>query len=206
MHKKIGILMLLMVTILLPACSAGASNSTAAGTDTTAAATAEAIQVPLETQLSLGTMQLEGTEYVVNAEQAAALLPLWKLMKVLGESDITAQVEVDAVLKEIQASMSAEQLQAIEEMTLAPASMPATTRDAGNASTSQGAAAMGGMPSGGMPGGDMPAGGGGGAPDMAAGGAMLQMGASTTTDSGAASSSATLYDTVIAYLEAKVNA
>ena len=60
-------------------------------------------------QLALGTIQLEETENSVTPEQATALLPLWQAL----QGGVTAQAEVDAVLKQIEGTMTPEQLEAI---------------------------------------------------------------------------------------------
>jgi hypothetical protein len=60
-------------------------------------------------QLALGTLQLEETENSVTPEQATALLPLWQAL----QGGVTAQAEVDAVLKQIEGVMTSEQLAAI---------------------------------------------------------------------------------------------
>lgn len=67
------------------------------------------------TQLLLGTLQLEGTAQAVNTEQAAKLLPLWTALQ--GDA-VTNQAERNAVFKQIEASMNAEQMQAIAELKL----------------------------------------------------------------------------------------
>jgi len=60
-------------------------------------------------QLVLGTLQLEETDYAVTPEQAASLLPLWQAM----QGGVTAQAEVNALLKQIEGTMTQEQLAAI---------------------------------------------------------------------------------------------
>jgi len=65
-------------------------------------------------QLALGTLQLEGTENAVRPEQAAALLPLWQALR----GGVTVQAEMNAVLKQIEGTMSQEQLAAIAAMRL----------------------------------------------------------------------------------------
>ena len=66
-------------------------------------------------QLALGTMKLEGTASAVSADQASALLPLWQALR--GEA-LQNQDEVNAVLKQIEGMMNAEQLEAIAAMQL----------------------------------------------------------------------------------------
>jgi len=73
---------------------------------------ADALNV--RSQLMLGTMQLEGTGNAVTPEQAQALLPLWKAL----QGGVTAQQEVAAVLKQIEGTMTSEQVDAIAAMQL----------------------------------------------------------------------------------------
>ena len=68
----------------------------------------------VRSQLMLGTMQLEGTGNAVTAKQAKALLPLWQAL----QGGVTAQDEVDAVLKQIEGTMTSEQVAAIAAMQL----------------------------------------------------------------------------------------
>jgi len=65
-------------------------------------------------QLALGTMQLEDSEDAVTPEQAAALLPLWQALR----GGVTVEAEVNAVLKQIEGTMTQGQLEAIAGMQL----------------------------------------------------------------------------------------
>jgi serine/threonine protein kinase len=84
---------------------------------------------PVEVQLIVGTLNLEGTNLALTSEQAVALLPLWNEFKTLNQSirpspgsqipptlDSTAQAQKDALLKKIQNVMSEEQIAAITGM------------------------------------------------------------------------------------------
>ena len=77
--------------------------------------------VSIQLQLLAGTFQLEDTALAATAQQAAELIPLWQMVKALTGSGTSAQAEIDAVLNQIQASMSAEQIQAIREMQITSA-------------------------------------------------------------------------------------
>jgi hypothetical protein len=66
----------------------------------------------------LGTLQLEGTDLAVTNKQASSLAPLWKAMRSLSGSDTAAEAEIEAVLDQIQRSMSTDQLEAIAAMEL----------------------------------------------------------------------------------------
>jgi hypothetical protein len=78
-------------------------------------------------QLALGTMQLEETDQAVTPEQATALLPLWQALR----GGVTNQVEVDAVLKQIEGTMDQEQLQAIAGMQLTQESLKSWMEEQG---------------------------------------------------------------------------
>jgi len=78
-------------------------------------------------QLALGTMQLEGTDDAVTPGQAAALLPLWQAL----QGGVTAEAEVSAVLKQIEGTMTREQLQAIAGMQLTQENLQAWMEEQG---------------------------------------------------------------------------
>jgi hypothetical protein len=102
--------------------------------------------------LALGTLKLEGSEHAVTAEQAAELLPLWQAIQ---SGALQGSAETEAVLRQIEGKMTAEQLAAIEAMDL-------TFQDIQTWMEKQGIempAPTGGQP---QPGADMPARPGGG--------------------------------------------
>jgi hypothetical protein len=121
----IGILLVLLVA--LAACSVpGLSQGSGE-----AATLTESIALPQSIQLSVGTLMLEETSQAVTAEQAQELLPLWQMLRALQQSDTAAQVEIEAVLRQIQAAMTPEQLAAIKGMDLTLASMRTMTQELG---------------------------------------------------------------------------
>jgi len=91
--------------------------------------------VSIEQQLILVTFKLEGTNMAISKEQAAILIPLYTNLKTIVESMIPAQgtqgdpasaqpqaisaetqAQVDAIIKNILAAMTPEQVKAISEM------------------------------------------------------------------------------------------
>ncbi|MCK4314435.1 MAG: hypothetical protein KAX24_01560 [Anaerolineae bacterium] len=68
----------------------------------------------VRSQLALGTIQLEEAENGVTPAQATALLPFWQAL----QGGVTAQAEVDAVLAQIEGTMTSEQLAAVAAMQL----------------------------------------------------------------------------------------
>ena len=72
----------------------------------------------MDGQLAIGTVQLDDTELAVDGEQAAGLPPLWQAYQSLSSSDTTAEVELNAVLKQIQKTMTVDQIAAIADMRL----------------------------------------------------------------------------------------
>ena len=68
------------------------------------------------TDLIIGIFQLEETENLITVDQAADLLPLWKVYKSLLESSTTAALEQEALIKQISEVMTEEQLAFIVEM------------------------------------------------------------------------------------------
>ncbi len=126
--------------------------------------------LPVETQLVLGTLKLEGTPQAVEPAMAAQLIPLYTLLQQLTGSGSAAQAEIDAVLEQIQATMTTDQIHAIAEMKLTQTAMADYFGGAGRFSASgtrtPGAASGANGPEGGfiVEGGGPPAGFEGGAP------------------------------------------
>lgn len=136
----------LLSLILLTACSASTQSDSGqaaveAGSSAADAAVHEAglatTPIPgagnasLAMQLALGTFKLEGTDYPVDAEQAAALLPLWKAARSLSQSDTVATEELQAVIDQIKDTMTAEQLAALDGMSLSFEDMGAIAEELG---------------------------------------------------------------------------
>jgi hypothetical protein len=122
--------------ILLAACSSTlATQATNQQEKTTGTELVEGTpqpgQVSTEMRLLLGTFSLEGGDQAVSAEQAAQLLPLWKAMKSLSSSDTTSQDEINALIKQIEESMTEEQMTAIDAMNLDNQSMMDIMQDLG---------------------------------------------------------------------------
>ncbi len=69
--------------------------------------------LPLSVRLALGTLKLENTAQAVTAQQAAHLLPLWKAARNLTPTE-NAIEEINAVYNQLQDTMTAEQMAAIQ--------------------------------------------------------------------------------------------
>lgn len=99
------------------------------------------------TQLLLGTVRLEeGTGPALTKEQATKLIPLWQASKSLAASGTASQAEVDAVIAQILAAMTPEQIKAINAMHLTQTDMQAFNQTLGVVPPS-------GLGAGGVPGG-----------------------------------------------------
>jgi len=132
---KLVALSLLIGTLLLSltACNSTSTAPTAASSTAVeeAAAVQETQQTPISQKLLLGTLLLEDTDLAVTPEQAAELLPLWKAVKAIATSDTAAAAEIEALYRQIQESMTASQIKAIEEMETGVESMQAVMNNLG---------------------------------------------------------------------------
>jgi hypothetical protein len=115
MKKTILLLTFLLLLFGLTACK---SESTAETVVASGAASDRTFAMPVSMQLMMGTVKLDETDYAIDAQQASELLPLWKALRSLSESDTAAQAEVDALIAQIQETMTPEQMQAITDMGL----------------------------------------------------------------------------------------
>ncbi|MCX7681996.1 MAG: hypothetical protein N2508_08565 [Anaerolineae bacterium] len=108
------------VLVLGGLAGCGGQQATSGGEAASSTYTSKVLRTDYEgaldagTQLALGTLRLEETEDAVTPEQARALLPLWQALR----GGITAQAEINAVLAQIERTMTGEQLQAIAGMRL----------------------------------------------------------------------------------------
>lgn len=66
-------------------------------------------ELPLATQLVVGMMLLENSDFPIDQTQAEVLIPYWKLYKNLLESDATAPEELEAIVNQIQNVLTPEQ-------------------------------------------------------------------------------------------------
>jgi hypothetical protein len=118
------------LTLLLAGC--GGEQSAAAGNENNpGTGTNEQRMLPLSMQLALGTLKLEGTDKAVTPEQAAELLPLWKATKSLSGADNVTPQELEGLFKQIQKTMTAEQMQAIQSMDLSGPNMAEVAQELG---------------------------------------------------------------------------
>jgi len=146
MKKNLIISGILALAIIITACSSASGQGSAvqAGGEAAAqASTTHTVQqtpspmqagdfsMPLAMQLVLGTFKLDETDYPVEGAQAEELLTLWKAARSLSESDTTAAEEIEALVNQIRDSLTAEQLQAIEDMNLSFEDMGAIAEQLG---------------------------------------------------------------------------
>jgi len=126
----------ILLTLVLALAGCGGSEA-AAPEEASSTATGVTLNedyadaLPVSSQLAVGTLMLEDTDDAVSSEQARELLPVWQMLSALQDSGTAAEAEIEAVLKQIQAAMTTEQLMAIQEMQLTPTSMLEMARERG---------------------------------------------------------------------------
>jgi len=125
-------LLTLLALLALGLTACGGSSSTSE------AASVEASGTPMpgqglsdSMQLLLGILSLADSDTPLTIEQANAMLPLWKAVRSLGESDTTAQTEIDALYTQIRGTLTEEQLTAIDGMSLNMESMASLAEELG---------------------------------------------------------------------------
>ena len=122
----------ILIVIVLAACTTPSTGASSSGTGSSAAPpTLEPGDLSRQTTLLVGTLKLEDTPQAVTSEQAAQLLTLWKAVRSLAESDTTSEAEREALTLQIEATMTAEQLEAIEAMDLTQEDVMALIQELG---------------------------------------------------------------------------
>jgi hypothetical protein len=156
MKRKTNYLILFTLVSIVASLLGGCSEEVTSTTSTNSS-------ISTATKLALGTLKLEGTTIAVTSDEASELLPLWQAYQSLSNSDTGSQVESDALVNQIQAMMTAEQVMAVDELRLTDQSLTELLQSLGessnlnapastpNTSVLSQAAQMGGP--GGMPGG-----------------------------------------------------
>jgi len=207
MNKKL-FLTLTLLTLILTACASN-SGRPASGPG----GGSSAVELPTQTKLVLGTINLEETDNAVTAEQAKELLPMFYVLQDLNESDTTAQEEIDGLVNQIQETLTADQVQAIDDMDLSMRDIFAITQSGSGSSSPSGAPSTTGAGGGGA-GGPPPDMGGisGGGPGGMPGNGFSSTGTTpANSDTNAmpmpamnTSTPSALFDAVIELLEKKV--
>ena len=136
MKKTYLLVFILAFSLILSACSGAKNdaNTQDAGANTNSLSASQpegGAEMNQATQLALGTLMLEKTDYPIQADQAKKLLTLWKAARSLGSSDTVADEELTALVNQIQATMTSEQMQEIEAMDLTLDSMQTISEELG---------------------------------------------------------------------------
>jgi hypothetical protein len=108
---------MIVISLMLAACGS-AANQSGSSTDTTASDAQAGTSLSRVNILLVGTLKLEDSDTAVTAEEAAQLLPLWQAYRSLSTSQTAAEQEVDALLDQIQSTMTQDQVNAIEALNL----------------------------------------------------------------------------------------
>jgi hypothetical protein len=127
--KHIAITPLTILVLVLTACNGSADTASAAGANSSTSITAQ--ELPPSIALSIGTLKLDRTDQAIASDQAADLLPLWQVLNSLSASDSAAPEEIEAILEQIQETMTPEQLTAIDGMRLTREDIIATMQELG---------------------------------------------------------------------------
>lgn len=204
--RKLFFLTLIILAMALTACSS--LSATAVSSTTTG--------LPIETQLAVGTLKLAGTDQDVTADQAKELVVYWEVYKQLSQSQTAAQKELDALVTQIQETMTAEQVSAISEMNITQQDVFASMQgvNVGSSNSSNSVSVPSGSSGGGMPAGGPPADGGappdgGISPDMSGAASALNTGQTKSAQSSSGASAnvpSALVDAVIQLLQKKIAA
>jgi len=116
---------LLTLAIVLAACGGTAPTATPTADDSSLLGEDYTDALSHKNQLLLGTLRLVSAGGAITAEQARALLPLWQAYQTLAESETTAEEETEAVLNQIEATLTQAQLGAIAALKLTNADLTA---------------------------------------------------------------------------------
>lgn len=131
MKKTLTCLGVSILVVVLAAC--GGASATLPDQSSSAAGLSADYEnaLPVEMQLAVGTLLLDGTENEVDSATSAQLVTLWKAARSLSESDSTAQAEIDALYKQIEETMTPARIEAISDMQITRQDMTQVFQDMG---------------------------------------------------------------------------
>jgi len=115
--KRISLITILLFALLLASCG-GTADSASTTTVNSDAYVSPNLDVSYENalsarlQLTLGSLKLAERETPITAEQAQVMLPLWEGLLNMTRTGNNAQAEVNALLGQIEAAFTPEQLTA----------------------------------------------------------------------------------------------
>ena len=117
------LLVLLLIVVVLAGCAGGEATPAPAiaGSESYVSSvldTGYEGALTVRNQLALGTLNLGETENAITPEQAASLLPLWQALRSTMRSGAASSAEVDALLAQIEETLTPAQLEAIHTMCL----------------------------------------------------------------------------------------
>jgi hypothetical protein len=162
MKKNLMITASLILMGILAACSLPFSIGTQTSSTRSSqnSALADPSKLPVESKLGYGILKLEGTDQALDSTEAKELLPLFMALKTLSTNNNTAPEELTALNNQIKNTMKADQLTAIEKMTITSAELRTLIANngstTGSTSSNTNSSQSGGNFGGGGPGGGIP--------------------------------------------------
>jgi hypothetical protein len=120
MRRQNGLLLGLIasLSLFLAACS-GATDQIASTTSSVGSVSNQAnSSLSQVNMLLVGTLKLDSTDQAISTDESSKLLPLWQAYRSLSNSQTAAEAEVEALLNQIQSTMTSDQVQKIKEMNL----------------------------------------------------------------------------------------
>ncbi len=131
MKSKKGLIIIIVAVLVLAAGGFGVYKFLIQKSTVQASASGGTQEMTIDSQLAVGILKLENTDLAVTAEQAQALLPLWKGVLSFGTSDTISDAEMDALYAQIEETLTADQMAEINSMDLENVDMATLASDLG---------------------------------------------------------------------------
>ena len=116
MNKR-TLIFTIALMVILTACGSAPSTQTSRQFNSAQSGNFST-ELPLASKLVMGTFKLTGANLTITPKEANDLLPLWQVYHELSTSDTAAPEEIDALVAQIQETMTPGQIQAINGMNL----------------------------------------------------------------------------------------
>ncbi len=117
-NKSVLLVLTVIVSVVMASCGGAQSADSSTANTSGSSGSQDTAALSKVNMLLVGTLKLEDTDQAVSVSEATQLLTLWQAYQSLSNSQTSAEAEVDALVNQIQAAMTAQQVDAINAMNL----------------------------------------------------------------------------------------
>ncbi len=129
--KSIRTFIGLAFIVILAACSSLPIPGLSTQPSSTSQPAADPSNAAIDNKLAVGILRLEGSDLAITSQQAVELLAVWKAVRVMTTDKSASTIEIAALYRQTLQTLTAEQIQAIQQMSWTQAELNTLMQDLG---------------------------------------------------------------------------